>query len=245
MGRPVETSVAAPPGRYRLLPDLYRGAVLGDFAPELGLAGILTQLVLAFVPLIGTVCAVRDFVADRGHGDGLGALLNLLAIIPVLGGFPKTAVVMKDVKVFAKGVRAIHHGAERAHTSDEAGEAGAGRPPANPAAVVSFVIGLFAPFLVPALGLGAAWLAETRLGLGLQSQVVALLGASLLVPLVAVATGHTGLRRGRRAHGYGGGRALAIVGLSLGYIYLVGFLALVAILTLVFHASLLPAPTAH
>ena len=50
---------ARPPrgGRAR---DIARGAVLGDFAPVLGLAGAATQVVLGYLPVVGTLGALRD-----------------------------------------------------------------------------------------------------------------------------------------------------------------------------------------
>src|SRR5690348_10990607 len=56
--------------------DVWRGAVIGDFATEIGFFGALTQALLGFVPVIGTLCAVRDLIADMRMGDRLGMLLN-------------------------------------------------------------------------------------------------------------------------------------------------------------------------
>src|SRR5258708_28220174 len=72
------------------LKDVFGGAVLGDFATEVHLPGAVTHAALGFVPVIGTVTALRDFVACWLDADGLGMVLNLLAVIPVFGGVPKT-----------------------------------------------------------------------------------------------------------------------------------------------------------
>jgi hypothetical protein len=74
--------------------DIYRGAVRGGFARDLGLAGALTQVALGYCPGLGTFCASRDLLADLRHRDRLGALLNGLALIPIFGGFSKTVAVL-------------------------------------------------------------------------------------------------------------------------------------------------------
>ena len=74
--------------------DIWRGGVMGDFAAEIGFFGALTQALMGFVPVVGTLCAVRDLIADMRVGDRLGTLLNVLAIFPVFGGVPKTFEVI-------------------------------------------------------------------------------------------------------------------------------------------------------
>ncbi len=98
----MSTMYDTPPPPPNFFVDVYAGAVHGDFAPRLGFAGALTQIIMGFVPVIGTVCAGRDFIADRRKGDRLGAFLNLLALIPFLGGFPKTAAVIHSVRHMGK-----------------------------------------------------------------------------------------------------------------------------------------------
>jgi hypothetical protein len=78
--------------------------VRGDFARELGLAGALTQAALGYCPGVGTCCAARDLLADLRHRDGLGALLNSLALFPVLGGFPKTAAALRHIHLIGRAV---------------------------------------------------------------------------------------------------------------------------------------------
>ncbi len=90
--------------RVSLPRDVYNGAVRGDFEHHLGLAGALTQALLGYVPGIGTICAMRDFVADLRQRDHLGAMLNVLALFPVLGGFPKTAEVLRHVHLVGRAV---------------------------------------------------------------------------------------------------------------------------------------------
>ena len=86
-------SRAAPlpqPARSMML-DLYRGAVWGDFDQDLGVAGAAAQSTIGFIPVAGTLAALRDLFACIGQRDPLGIVLNLLAIFPVLGGFAKVA----------------------------------------------------------------------------------------------------------------------------------------------------------
>ena len=93
--------------RIPFLRDVYNGAVRGDFAVEIGVVGALTQAALGFVPVVGTLCALRDVLADLRYRDRLGCLLNALALVPFLGGFPKTAEV----------IRVIHHAGQVVHVS--------------------------------------------------------------------------------------------------------------------------------
>jgi len=86
--------VPVPRRRVSFWRDVYHGAVLGDFAREKRLGGALTQVVLSFTPGVGTICAGRDCIADLRYRDGLGFFLNLLALVPVLGGVSKTLHVI-------------------------------------------------------------------------------------------------------------------------------------------------------
>jgi hypothetical protein len=78
--------------------DVYAGTVRGDFSPYLGFWGRVAQIVCGFVPGVNIICATRDFIADRRMHDNFGAFLNALALIPFLGGFPKTAAVIRGVR---------------------------------------------------------------------------------------------------------------------------------------------------
>lgn len=83
-------------GFVGFLRDILRGALLGDFALDLGIAGALTQVVLAYTPIVGDVCAIRDMMGDVYHRDKLGFLLSAIALIPVLGGIAKTVDVIHN-----------------------------------------------------------------------------------------------------------------------------------------------------
>jgi len=100
-------TTTTPIQRVSFFGDIYNGAVHGDFTPHLGMAGHITQAVLSFVPILGNLCALRDFIADRRKHDNLGAFLNLLAIVPFFGGFPKTAAIMRSVRHVGLAARAL------------------------------------------------------------------------------------------------------------------------------------------
>src|SRR5690242_1184146 len=77
--------------------DMYRGAIWGDFDQDLEVAGALTQAAVGFIPVVGTICALRDLLACIGRRDLLGIVLNTLAAIPVFGGLAKTADALHTI----------------------------------------------------------------------------------------------------------------------------------------------------
>jgi hypothetical protein len=56
-------AIPSPHMRYSLLRDICNSALNGDFATELRLPGILTQIACSFLPVIDALCAARDYVA--------------------------------------------------------------------------------------------------------------------------------------------------------------------------------------
>lgn len=86
-----------------LAKDIANGAFLGDYAPTLGLPGALTQVALSFVPVVGTLCALRDARADQMRRDRPGVILNLLATLPLFGGVAKTAEVLRHAQRLKRG----------------------------------------------------------------------------------------------------------------------------------------------
>ncbi len=102
-----------PPRRRSLIGDVSAGLFLGDFADELGLPGAVTQVAISFVPLIGSMCAVRDLVADVRRRDRVGATLNFLALTPILGGFSKTFEVIRSTAHIGHAVHVSRHQAQR------------------------------------------------------------------------------------------------------------------------------------
>lgn len=88
--------------------DIFRGAVLGDWDHTLHVPGAVTQAIMGFIPVVGDICAVRDGIHDLVHRDALGVTLNVLALVPVFGGIPKTIEVIRST-------RHIHHAYLRSH----------------------------------------------------------------------------------------------------------------------------------
>ena len=90
--------------RPSILSDIVHGAILGDYATDLGLPGAATQVMLSFVPVVGTLCALRDAQADRLRQDTPGVVLNLLAVLPMIGGVAKTAEVIRHAQRLKRGL---------------------------------------------------------------------------------------------------------------------------------------------
>ncbi|MGZ3584030.1 MAG: hypothetical protein ACXWP6_15440, partial [Ktedonobacterales bacterium] len=88
-----------------LLLDIYRGAVHGDYSRHLGVAGYITQAVCSFIPVFGQLCALRDIFANLRKRDRLGALLNFLALVPVVGGLPKTVHIVGETMRLMSHIR--------------------------------------------------------------------------------------------------------------------------------------------
>ncbi len=125
-----------------LLPDVLSGAFLGDWAPRLGVAGSVTQAVVFYLPVIGTLCAIRDLFACLHKHDSLGAILNALAIFPVLGGFPKTAEVIHNFVTINHAYRATRIATGQAKGS------GVEAKIANPLAGLSLFVAAVTPLLL-------------------------------------------------------------------------------------------------
>jgi len=108
-------SYPQPMPRYSFIGDIYSGAVRGDFATNLRAPGIATQLLFGFVPLIGQLCALRDFVANRRRGDRIGMTLNVLGLVPFLGGFPKTAAIIHGIHHVGRAIHQTHRAGSQQH----------------------------------------------------------------------------------------------------------------------------------
>ncbi len=107
------TVVRRPARRRSFVGDISAGLFFGDFAHDLGLPGAVTQIAVSFIPLIGSICAVRDLTADLRHHDHVGAALNALALTPVLGGFSKTFEVIRSTAHVGHAVHSAHQQAQR------------------------------------------------------------------------------------------------------------------------------------
>jgi hypothetical protein len=73
------------------------------------MAGAVTQISLSFLPLVGTICALRDCLADIHYRDLIGFCLNLLALTPIVGGIPKTLDVTRSVWHMGHIIRRSRH----------------------------------------------------------------------------------------------------------------------------------------
>lgn len=113
---PLDLEVAR---RRSFIGDVAAGLFLGDFARDLRLPGAVTQVAISFVPLIGSICALRDLIADLRHHDHVGAALNALALTPILGGFSKTFEVIRSTAHVGHAVHSARHQAQRRHDGDE------------------------------------------------------------------------------------------------------------------------------
>ncbi len=176
--------------------DIFRGALLGDWAHDLRVPGAVTQAIMGFIPAVGDLCAVRDGIHDLIHRDALGVALNVLALVPVFGGIPKTIEVIRST-------RHIHQAYVRSHRKQP--EYSRAEPPKPSRAGIfsswitflfgfaSFVAGLSAALMtygvIPGWPSGAArpvWL-FVALPLSLLSLIFSLRGR--------LAKGHRGLVR--------------------------------------------------
>lgn len=107
-GYPASATVQqVPERRPGLVRDVWNGAMRGDFARNLGFFGGLTQIIIGFLPVFGTVAAMRDIVADLKYHDRLGCAFNTLALVPIFGGFSKTMDV----------IRVLHHAGHVVHVT--------------------------------------------------------------------------------------------------------------------------------
>jgi hypothetical protein len=95
---------SAPPARSLAL-DLYRGVVWGDFDRDLGTGGAIAQSTVGFIPIAGTVAALRDLIACIAQRDVLGMVLNFVAVCPVLGGFAKIADALHTVHRYRRSAQ--------------------------------------------------------------------------------------------------------------------------------------------
>jgi hypothetical protein len=187
--------------RIHVLPDVWNGAVLGDWAPRLGVAGSATQAFVFYLPVIGTLCAIRDLFACLHKRDSLGAILNALAIFPVLGGFPKTAEVIHNFV-------SINHAYRATRIATGHGKEPVVEPKiANPLAGLSLFVAAVTPLL-----LVFPWL------FSLQGDFI-LVG--MAAPVVAIVLGYVALGRAKRHPEAHARRGTAWVALVLGYFYLV------------------------
>lgn len=92
--------------------DILAGAIYGDFARSLHVPGVVTQVILGFVPVLGTLCALRDLIANVHYRDRFGTIVNLFALIPFFGGFAKVFDAIHDL-------RRLHHAIQRSRQNHQ------------------------------------------------------------------------------------------------------------------------------
>ena len=184
-----------------VLPDILNGAFRGDWTPRLGVAGAVTQAIVFYIPVIGTLCAIRDFFACLHKHDSLGSILNALAVFPVLGGFPKTADVIHNFVTINHAYRATR--IATGHSSEPVEQTKI----SNPLAGLSLLIAAMTPVL-----LVLPWL------FSLPGNLI-LVG--LAAPIVAIVLGHLALGRAKHHRDAHAHRGTARVALVMGYFYFV------------------------
>jgi hypothetical protein len=108
--KPTQEYVLETPRRRHLflafIYDVLAGAMYGDFARNLHIPGVVTQVTLGFIPGLGTLCAIRDLIACIHYRDRFGSILNIFALIPVFGGFAKIFDAIHDLT-------RLHHAIQR------------------------------------------------------------------------------------------------------------------------------------
>ncbi|HEX6818217.1 MAG TPA: hypothetical protein VF120_07570 [Ktedonobacterales bacterium] len=218
----VATATQLPPQEvhHAVVPDICRAVALGDFAGSLGPAGGVTQIVISFIPGVGTLAAIRDFVADVSKPEPLGIVLNGLSMLPVLGGFSKTAEVMNRVQMVNESFVVVHGVRERQAFAD-------GQThdiPRNRIARWSVAAAFFAP-------LAAMILLAAQIGL---QKPLAMLWYAFALPLLAIVFGHWGKTHAKHLQQttpglqIQPGRFTAGAGAALGWLGLI-FFALIAV----------------
>ncbi|HEV2238738.1 MAG TPA: hypothetical protein VGR57_18920 [Ktedonobacterales bacterium] len=84
---PDATAPAARPRKYHLSLDLWRGVFAGAYAIEdMRAPGLLAWIAVGFVPVIGSLAAVRDAYYSFEVREWSALVLNLLGILPFMKG---------------------------------------------------------------------------------------------------------------------------------------------------------------
>lgn len=210
--------------RHPVIPDICRAAFYGDFAGQLGPAGAVTQIVISFTPGLGTLAAMRDFVADVLKPEPLGIVLNGCSMLPVLGGFTKTAEVMNRVQ-FANESFVVLHGVQE-RTAFQDGQEHA--IPRNRIARWSVLAAIFAPLVAAVLAIVVA----------VEKWPLPVLWFVFALPLLAIIFGHWGkvharyLQKVTPGLGIEPGRFTAGAGAALGWlgVFFLGLFAVAVVL---------------
>lgn len=219
---PVTTAQQHP--LVRIAQDVYYGAVYGDFSPPgRGMATVATRIAMGYFPGVGQICAVRDYIANRRRGDHIGAILCLLSFLPILGGFPKTAEVLRSVRFFRFSMRLQRR---LDQTTGQQASPAVGTHPAvkhtvkhNVIGYVSALLAILAPALILVLWAMITNLATPAFAHDKGSSLLLLFGISLLVSLIEIVISRIGMRRARR-HARRRGFGSSLFGFVVGWAYL-------------------------
>ncbi len=190
-GVPITARAASPtqPARSMLL-DLYRGAVWGDFDQDLGVAGAAVQSTIGFIPVAGTLAALRDLFACIGQRDPLGVVLNLLAIFPVLGGFAKIADAVHSLHRYHRAARRRRQRAILRDALDPSALSGSPRAQRRRSGWASFGLSLLVICIAALYGFGVGLLFDYLWANGPTIQGYALHGSGAwLAPLILLPLG--------------------------------------------------------
>lgn len=111
---PTITGSAALRPQYYPLRDMWLGAVSGARAVDrLGPLGIFAWILTGFVPVLGTLVALRDAQYAWEVGDGWSLFFNLLGLLPFVKGFATIAVLAR-VKRYHRVMHSAQHVASAA-----------------------------------------------------------------------------------------------------------------------------------
>lgn len=161
-GSATGSAVVRPP--YYPLRDMWLGAVSGARAVDrLGPLGIFAWILTGFVPVLGTLVALRDAQYAWKVRDGWSLFFNLLGLLPFVKGFATVAVLAR-VKRYHRVMHSAHHVASAAQVlrRGRAAVGAAGTPPAR-SVVTGAAHGAGAltsmrhDDAAPVLGNGTAW----------------------------------------------------------------------------------------
>jgi hypothetical protein len=101
-----------PPGRYSALADIVRGVFRGASAiDEMHAPGVLAWIAVGFIPVAGTLAAIRDARYALLIRDWGALFFNVLGLIPFAKGFSNVALASRAHQVH----RAVHTAHQVAH----------------------------------------------------------------------------------------------------------------------------------
>lgn len=84
------------------LKDILEGGILGDFGDNSSLAGLIAQVAIGFIPIVGQIADIRDIIAnikgvlDGKEGAAVFLVISIVAIIPGLDAL-KAAKALKPI----------------------------------------------------------------------------------------------------------------------------------------------------